>query len=163
MSHNLHFVAVKADSPEDACNEVENQILDWGTENNWRTICGCVSEKDEIYINDNNGRWQPDAPDFNSIKKINERVTEWIKTPSYYSTPAKEMLAKEPDLTKWPKHELWSLMDYTKYLYEICGIDKENVDVFEIEFYHYDFGENGVTNIGGDGETRYIVFVDMHT
>jgi hypothetical protein len=43
--HNLHFVITTADSPEDACNNVETLISDFGNENNWRTVCGCVSEK----------------------------------------------------------------------------------------------------------------------
>ena len=34
--HNLHYIVVQAETPEDAMSEAETMISDWGTENNWR-------------------------------------------------------------------------------------------------------------------------------
>ncbi len=47
--HNLHFILVRASSGEKACQDAENQIIDFGTDNNWRTMCGAVSEDNEVY------------------------------------------------------------------------------------------------------------------
>ena len=48
--HNIHFVKVKANSGEEACQVVENLLMDFGTDNNWRDFCGAVSEDNEVYI-----------------------------------------------------------------------------------------------------------------
>jgi hypothetical protein len=162
--HNLHLVVVKADCPEDACNHVENELMDWGNENNWRTICGCVSEHDEVYVNDD-GRWSPADQEYNTIKKLNKLVKSWINDSGIYCESAIEMLKTEPDITKWPKHELWSLQQYAKYLYQVADIERENVDIFKTTLFNYDFDEMGVTDMmeDDDGETRYVVFVDMHS
>ena len=34
--HNLHFILINADSAAEAASGVENEILDWSDENNWR-------------------------------------------------------------------------------------------------------------------------------
>ena len=56
--HNLHFILVRASSGEKACQDAENQIIDFGTDNNWRTMCGAVSEDNEVY-DAGDGRYEP--------------------------------------------------------------------------------------------------------
>ena len=77
--HNLHLVRVYASDPQDACNTVENEIMEWGNENNWRTIGGCISEDGEIYIVDpsdtfGGSRYKPDND--TTIQSINEMINE---------------------------------------------------------------------------------------
>ena len=68
MAHNLHLVVIKADSAEDACNSVENEIIDFGNDNNWRTICGSVSEDNEVFISEDNAGFMENME---TIEKIN--------------------------------------------------------------------------------------------
>ena len=42
--HNLHLILINADSAEDAASSAESEILQWGNENNWRSIGGVASE-----------------------------------------------------------------------------------------------------------------------
>ena len=69
--HNLHYVVVKAETGEEACSEVESSIEDFGNENNWRNICGAVSQDNEVYKS-LDGRWKPEDDD--TIEKINESI-----------------------------------------------------------------------------------------
>jgi len=69
MAHNLHLIVVRAESGLDACNEAEDLLFDFGTENNWRSMCGAVSEDNEVYLN-GEGRYEPDEKS-DTIEKIN--------------------------------------------------------------------------------------------
>ena len=80
--HNLHFILVKANSGEEACKQAENEIIDWGTDNNWRTMCGAVSQDNEIY-NANDGRYEPKDTDYQTIEAINNVVSQWTKENFY--------------------------------------------------------------------------------
>jgi hypothetical protein len=42
--HTLHFIVIQADSAADAASDVESEIIQWGNENNWRSIGGVASE-----------------------------------------------------------------------------------------------------------------------
>ena len=70
--HNIHFVKVKANSGEEACQVVENLLVDFGTDNNWREFCGAISEDNEIF-NSGEGRFEPKDTNYQSIEKINEK------------------------------------------------------------------------------------------
>lgn len=51
MSHNLHYVIVKAESCEDAIDRVNDEVLNWQRdENNWFSILYCASENDKEVI-----------------------------------------------------------------------------------------------------------------
>ena len=77
-----------ASSGEEACNEAENLLMDFGNENNWRTFCGAVSQDNEVY-NAGDGRYQPKDTDYTTIEKINECVNEWMKH-TWYGKTAKD-------------------------------------------------------------------------
>ncbi len=51
--HNLHLVVVNAENAKDAMHNAEMAIFEWGNENNWRTMCGAVSENDEMVATGN--------------------------------------------------------------------------------------------------------------
>lgn len=163
--HNLHLVVVQAESPEDACNIAENGISDYGDENNWRTICGCVSEENEVYVQED-GRYPPDE-DTNTIDKINAWVDGLLSQPNLYSTTAMQRLKEEPDISKWTdSQELWSLGQYVEYLKAGVHHRGEKFNVFEDSYREWDLDECGVTHLdmGTDtGQKKYVVFVDMHS
>ena len=174
--HNLHLVVVKADSPQEACDTVESQISEFGNENNWRTICGCVSSKDKVFEpkNDFGGRWSPKEKGYSTIAELNKTVESWMK-PDYKGASAIEKFKTEKDITKWNRNELWSLEQYAKQLYEVKIIEenkafdkkegkkvKKGFDILSEEYFAYSYAECGVTNVGGEGKETYVVFVDMH-
>jgi hypothetical protein len=40
----LHFIVVRADSAKEAAEDVTSEIINWGNEDNWRSIGGIASE-----------------------------------------------------------------------------------------------------------------------
>ena len=164
--HNLHLVKVKADSGEQACKEVEILIMDFGNENNWRTICGAVSEDNEVF-NAGDGRYEPKDTDYQSIDKINEAVNQWIKS-SWYGKIAEDKFAEGNfNLTEWDSHELWSLSKYAEHLSEAHPFRENPFDCMKDDcFFSYKYDECGFTDLTHsttDGDKIWFVFVDMHS
>lgn len=164
--HNLSFVVTRAESPQDACDNVETLISDFGSEDNWHTICGCVSEKNKVFINDSSGRYSPQDTGYTTIAKINNAVRKWIKN-SFYGDAAKKKLAnakKKIDLSTWNSSELYSLQCLAKHLYEALPYKDRKFDVLKDSFYSWHFDECGVTQDESENEGQiYVVFVDMHS
>jgi len=164
--HNLHLVVVKADSPQEACDTVESQISEFGNENNWRSICGCVSSKNKVLDLSKEafgGRWSPSEKGYSTIAELNELVKGWINELGYGKT-AHDKIAKTKgklNLSKWTSQELWSLKEYANKLHEKSGMEVE-FNILKNEFFAYNYIENGVTQMGGNGKETYVVFVDMH-
>ena len=156
--HNLHFIRVKADTPEDACDTVENSILHWGDENNWRVIGGCVSEHNEVYIHDSSSRWVPDVD--MTIEKINDMCNDWLSVPSYY----KKIFDRCVQGLEESPFDWYSAKNYCEHMYEVSALGVKTFDVLQDEFYSWALGDRGVTDIEHiqDGDTTYIVFIDMH-
>lgn len=161
--HNLHLAVVKAESAKEACNYVESEISDFGNENNWRTICGAVSEANEVFINDKDGGYPPEADQ--TIESINAMVKQWFNDDTY-TLAAKEKIANgETDFTKWNSNELWQLKMYAEQLHELCDIPKDGFNVLENTYYDYQYDQCGVTNmVNAEEEGQlYVVFIDMHS
>ena len=135
--HNLHFILVKANSGEEACKQAETEIIDFGTDNNWRTMCGAVSQDNEVY-DAGDGRYRPVESDMTTIDQINEVVSEWIKA-NFYGGIAKEKLDKgETNFNEWDAHELWSLSKYARHLSEAHSYKDREFDILKGDtFYGY--------------------------
>ena len=164
--HNLHFVKVKANSGEEACQEAETLLMDFGNENNWRTFCGAVSQDNEVY-NAGDGRYQPKDTDYITIDKINECVNKWMKD-TWYGKTAKEKFERgETNLDEWSSHELWSLSKWAEQLSEAKPYKDREFDCMKDDtFMTYKYDECGLTDwthSGSDGEKVWFVFVDMHS
>ena len=164
--HNLHFILVKANSGQEACKQAENEIIDWGTDNNWRTMCGAVSQDNEIY-NANDGRYEPKDTDYQTIEAINNVVSQWTKE-NFYGGIAKEKIDKgEMDFSQWVAHELWSLSKYARHLSEAYSYKDREFDILKGDtFYACEFSECGVSDFCYDtdeSEKIWVVFCDMHS
>lgn len=160
--HNIHLVVVKANSHEDAESLVENAIQDWGTENNWRTICGSVSESN-TWHNVNDGRW--DIDETTTIESINDMVRGWIN-----DIPLGSILFDELLIGKKKKDDLsfadwYSIKKYAAHMQESTRKKDfgKTFDVFLDEFFEWELDKCGVTNLYYDGKIRYVVFIDMHS
>jgi len=168
--HNLHFYVVKADSPQEACSEVEGLIESFGDENNWRTICGCVSEDNEVHdIGKGDifgGRYIPSDINLTTIEAINNNVKGWLNTKNNHLRVI-EKLKESPDFTNkevWKIHDLWCLEQYVKDLYQQYNI--EGFNVLTDDYFAYEYDQCGVTQYEGSEETtgkKYVVFIDMHS
>jgi hypothetical protein len=177
--HNLHIIVTNASSHEEACLKAETSIEDWGGENNWRTICGSVSNKGNIYST-NDGRYCPEAMlDFknNSVDFIqdakgttreeknltilNRMVSGWSSDPkdtSKLQTIASDLFSGK-DV---PSYEIYQLKNYIEHKYS--QVNSSGDDVWGSTYREWQLDECGVTNIVDDeSETLYAVFVDMHS
>ena len=159
--HNLHFIRVKADTPEDACDIAENSILHWGDENNWRIIGGCVSEHNEVYCNDSSSRWVPDVD--TTIDKINDMCNDWLSESDYY----KEVFDRCAQGLEESPFDWYSAKKYCEHMYEVSalGVKTKPFDVLQDEFFSWKLDECGVTDMEHrrEGDTTYVVFLDMHS
>ena len=176
--HNLHLVRINATSPQEACNRVESEIMDFGNENNWRCIGGCVSEDNEVYDHDNFSRWKPSTETeegekpFCSIEALNKRVREWLKTDSddYYKKELIEAIdngeRKLSEITD--RMELYAIGQYIEKRKALSDVDDiETFDVLKGTYRDYEYDECGLTSMDysekSEGEKTYIVFIDMHS
>ena len=174
--HNLHFIVVKAETGEEACDIAENHIMDWGDENNWRTMCGAVSEDNETY-DAKDGRYRPDERT-DTIAKINKCVDGWIKKDGdYYASVVKQKLARGKKIENFNTSELYSLEKFAKFLYEVKSLKQvkafrrkqgekvsNKFNVLQEEFFAYFYDQCGVTQVEGENEGKtWVVFCDMHS
>lgn len=174
--HNLHIVVVEATSPENACSTVEDAIMDWGDENNWKTVCGCISNKGEIY-NKENGRFSPKDSDIASIEDLNAMCGRWVNAAPYIPEEYKlELIACLNGEKEINNPLLWyTLKKMADHYYNksLFAVSKENkgggdFDVFTDEYRAYQYDECGITNLdylntGDNSAKKYAVFIDVHS
>ena len=176
--HNLHLVVVHAETPEDACVNAEDWIMDFGTENNWRCIGGCISEDNEITDMDEYSRWYPSYTDnegnkpYGSIEALNEMMREHIKEDNTF-LHKKELIeaidngdTKLSDITD--SMDLYYLKEYiTNRQSTILLSNPGEFNVLEDEYKPFKYDYFGVTNARNrqkeEGEKTYVVFIDMHS
>ena len=161
--HNLHIIRIPAADAGDACTSVETLINDWGNENNWRTICGAISQDNELYIHDDSGRYPPED-DSNTIEKIQKLFQTEIDTPHIYADILKTITPDSLDTMDWYK-----LQEYAKHMYEVTthrGDKAAPFDIFKDTLYEWQYDTFGLTDSGytqNEDEKIYFVFVDMHS
>jgi hypothetical protein len=186
--HNLHFILIKADSATEAASEAENLILDWGDENNWRSVGGVASEDgcDDI---DNHGdaRWglcfldeeegiPKEGTYFNrAVAYLNREITEPVTFAfAPYSTHtdpnsaidelADRLRSFDPDLGN--TNDLWGIGRNLKHLSELIDSRRARAQGKAIpQFYDWQLDAFGLTDMTEQsaGAGRYIVFLDMHS
>lgn len=163
--HNLHFIKVHANSGEEACKLAEQSILDFGNENNWRTMCGAVSQDNEVY-NSGDGRYSPAETEYTTIEAINECVSQWIKGSFYGETARLKYERGETNIMEWDAIELWALSKWAEHLSEAHKFKDNSFNVLEDTFFSYKYDECGVSNnswCSNEDDKLWIVFCDMHS
>lgn len=174
--HNLHLIVVKAETGREACENAHTIISDWGDENNWRTMCGAVSEDNETY-DARDGRYRPDE-DTNTIDKLNDMVQDWMKE-SHYGTTARIKLKRGKKIENFTSSELWSLQKEVEHLYAVKTVAEckkykrkngekvsRKFSVLEDEFFQSQYDECGVTRLEEADDNNgklWVVFCDMHS
>ena len=156
---------LNAPTGQEACQRAASIISEWGTENNWREICGAVSESNSVYST-GEGRYQPEAN--MTIDECNNIFKAWFADEGYGKKAADKFRAGETDIYTWDEHELWSLKELAEYLCQTKGWGGSaiGIDVLRQNFYYYQFDHEGVTHMDDyihEGGERWVVFVDMHS
>lgn len=164
--HNLHFIVVKAESGEEACDVAESLISDFGDENSWRTMCGAVSQDNEVY-DANDGRYPPDE-ESDTIEKINAMVQGWIDGNDVYSSAALDALEVGKSTDEMTSQELWSMREHYNHLFHrklaYEQTDGQTFDVLKHSFNDFQIDDCGVTQSEEEGEGKlWVVFCDMHS
>ena len=176
--HNLHFILIKADSAAKAASAAENAILDWGDENNWRSVGGIASEdgSDDIENHDE-GAWG--LSDLDEEEGVPKEGTYFSRAVAYLhrditrplaDLPAK-LLAFSDRLRAFdPEHgspsQLEEIGRDLQHLSEHMvsrGAREGGVEIPQL--YEWQFDRDGLTDMtgGSEGARRYLVFLDMHS
>lgn len=154
--HNLHFVVTKADNAQEACDNVEGFVEGFGNENNYFSVCGSVSENNEVFSTEG-GRYAPEKEN-NTIKKINKWlqkvVTDYKKEPIAVT----KFKNNEPlEVFEWLQIKAYANSMYNTYDF------KDDFNCLKDEVFAYEYNEVGVTHdTTNEGKNTYVVFVDMH-
>ena len=162
--HNLHFIVTNADSHEDAIYSVESDILEWGNENNWRTVFAAMSVHDErIVFSDDDSRFTDLVKSkYNSIKSIEAAISLNIKSVPYLDI-ASQFKSDESYLSEL---DYYKLERYARHMNEAFKFKHKPYEVSRMQsFFEYQYDEFGITDFRCDGkpEFSYIVFIDMHS
>jgi len=182
--HTLHFLLLKANSAKQAGAASQDLLLDWGNENNWRSIGGIASEdgSDDIE-NLDGGRW--------GLSYLDEQ--EGVPKDGTYFSRAAAFLHREiappviltsahPDfasalnelsgrLSRFDAdhghtNDLWAIGRDLKHLSELIDSRRARKHGEQIpQFYDWQFDHFGLTDLTeqSDGARRYLVFLDMHS
>lgn len=166
--HNLHLVVINATSIDEAYDETNLKVLEWGGENNWFEICGAIDE-DGIVYNESVGRFPPDSYNLRSLADINNFVINKINEVDNLWGLENKVINLEDKLSS---SEWYRILTQIENIYqrqrfiEINGGVDYSFDVLEGEYRGWEFDYFGVTQVenGLDkGGKKYVVFVDIHS
>lgn len=186
--HNLHFILINADSATKAAFEAEHSILDWGSENNWRSIGGIASEdgSDDVE-NHEDARWGLSFLDeeegipkegtyfSRAVAYLHREIAQAIE---FYAKPfsthselksalldlSDQLAAFDPDFGD--THDLSCVRHNLKHVSELIASRRQLKRGEAIpEFYGWQFAQFGLTDLTehSQGARRYLVFLDMHS
>jgi hypothetical protein len=187
--HNLHFLLIKADSAVKAAFEAEHHILDWGDENNWRSIGGVASEdgRDDIENHEGAARWGLSFLDHETgisregtyfsraVSYLHREITEPVTLPwgpftahasvdAAFRRMSGQLSAFDPESGN--TNDLWAIGRNVKHLSELIDSRRAREQGEAIpQFYDWQLDQFGLTDLTemSDGARRYLVFLDMHS
>ncbi|WP_192485130.1 MULTISPECIES: hypothetical protein [Cysteiniphilum] len=162
--HNLHFIVTNADSHEDAICSIESEILDWGNENNWRSVFAAMSVHDQsVFFADDDSRFNNIVEStYNSIKSIEEAINSDIQSVPYLDI-ALQFKSGDSQLTEL---DYYKLEKYARHMHEAFKFKHKPYEIKSMQnYFEYQYDEFGITDFrcDGDPESSYIVFIDMHS
>ena len=167
--HNLHLIVISAENGKEACDEVESIIEDWGNQDNWKSMCGAVSQDNEVYLS-GEGRYAPDE-ETNTIDKLNKFISNHIKeTKESIDNTLNELFSDTKSISDLEISKLYRLSNTIQDLINFKYYDehKQNTEfnILEETFNSdsYDkFGVSDLTYETREGSKLWVVFVDVHS
>jgi len=177
--HNCHFYVVEAASGEDACEMVESSISDWGNENNWRVICGAVSEYNEVFAR-LEGRYIPEEN--SNILGLNQEVLD-VLVPQLTPALSKKLKEIAAGTLNIELRDMYAVSKYIKSLEAYNDTNTKDYNLLYDSWKPYEFDEFGVTighdrekpansldfikktstEIDTEADRLWVVFIDMHS
>jgi hypothetical protein len=185
--HTLHFILINADSAEEAATSAEDALLDWGDDNNWRSVGGVACEDGTDNIeNHDDGRWPLSFLDSDegvpkdgtyfqrAVAYLKQSITDPIRL-DYWPTPeypglkaalrdiADRLYEFDPDTGS--SQVMWEASRALKHIEQILDARGALADHCIPEFYRWQFDQFGLTDMTDhtQGAKRYLVFLDMHS
>jgi hypothetical protein len=159
--HNLHIARVKADCPEEACDSVDGAIMDWGGENNWRTIEGCIDINDVVHKVTDEIAFIDQFKSLDDIKKI------LIDTIKHDAERGKRFLNDCINGNISSAYDWIGAKNYCELMYNVSKLDDgiDSLHIFEDELFPWRLDEVGITNMEdySIGENFYFVVINMHS
>jgi hypothetical protein len=175
--HNLHFLLIKADSAAKAASQAEKLILEWGDENNWRSVGGVASEdgSDDIENHDDGG-WGLSFLD--EEEGIPKEGTYFRRAVAYLHREVAAPLAglrstldqfsdtlRAFDPEAGSPAQLEDIGCELRHLSELMYGRIRGTRTEIAEVYEWQLDQEGLTDLtgGSEGARRYLVFLDMHS
>lgn len=157
--HNLHFIIANGETQYDAIQQVENELDNFGDENNWYNINEMVNLKDLTQQQKDLVTWHLD----NLNKSTSKDELEKLKSES-------DVLLSKVDNDS--PHVYWQLSRKFEEIYYLLRV-KTKYTIDNIlngnfnNFYEYQYDEYGITdltyNYDEDTDNLYFIIVDMHS
>jgi hypothetical protein len=179
---------IKADSAAEAAAEAENLILNWGDENNWRSIGGVASEdgSDDIenhqegcwglsFLDEKEGIPKEGTYFSRAVAYLHRRISEPVDLPfAPYTTHPNFTSAlnelsdalSEFDPDRGNTNDLWAIGNNLKHLTELIDSRRASEQGEEIpQLYDWRFDHFGLTDMTeqSEGARRYLLFLDVHS
>lgn len=153
--HNVHYLRIKADTTSEAYAEAEDFLNNWGDENNYFVIAGCVDQNNQIHELDSESRFEPD-----NLESIKETLSNIIKSPPFQNLETQ--FINDPE--SLGKFDYYMLSKQIEWRFETYEFKEKEIDIFEDTLYNCSINEIGLTELYGTGEGKniYFVTVDMH-
>jgi hypothetical protein len=153
--HNIHYLRIKTDTPNKAYAEAEDFLNNWGNENNYYYIAGCVDQNNKIHEYDSGSRFEP-----SNLTEIKEILSETIKSPAFQNLEIK--FINDPE--SLGKFDYYMLSKQIEWRFETYDFKEKEIDIFEDTLYSCSINEIGLTELYGTGEGKntYFLTVDMH-
>jgi len=169
--HILHLAVTQAKNPQDACDQVEGFIEDFGDENNYNRIEGCISQHDEVHVNEDTSFLDSEL---NSIEKIKKNVKAWMTDGGFFElSESIELLDKARNGEPLSSTDWYKIRVYAEHMGAVAQLEylktnPNDFDIFKHTFMDYKYTENGVTRMYcqdelPEDEQYYVVFINMHT
>jgi hypothetical protein len=166
-------MVVKTTSGLEACKIVDMNVIDFGNNNNWYSICGAVSQDNELYIHEEDKKdW---LEGMETIEKINTEIRVAIKTDNGYEggkSILDSLINGEKKKEEINSIEWYAIKQYAFDMgnrFDYNGRDKSiDFDIIKGDEYKYShFDEFGVSQhhsiYDEENGKLWIVFIDMHS
>jgi hypothetical protein len=138
-----------------------------GGRGDYHSVCGAVSENDEVELS-GEGRFEPTAEDDTlTISGINKTVQRWIKSDIEDEDKMKAVMTNGSDnWLDWYRLSKWAV---AKSEVARIGVPIDEFDVLKGQEYHEGvFTECGISDMTygeepAEGEKKWVVFLDTHS
>jgi hypothetical protein len=157
MAHNVHYIIIDGvEGSGEAVSRVWDEIGDWGTIHNWKSIVGVLSRETGIYTHidqDINKRFTKDYTEDVIVQDLNSLLD---------ITPLDIDVISKVNLGEGDIYDKNMVYTHFKDIYNMP--ETKNFNLWQDEMYSWKLDSVGVTNMWSIGEKdAYCVVIDVHS